>query len=853
VKLVERDRELASLVSALDRARHGRGTTVLVSGEAGIGKSTLLAAFAERISDRARVYRGTCEDMLTPRPLGPFQDIARAAGAGWTDRDAVIDALLAEMAFTQRPAVVIVEDVQWGDQASIDVLRFLVRRVAGLPALLVATYRTEELPAAHPLLRVVAAIPTESVLRLPLPHLSDLAVAELAMAAGADPGPVVAAVGGNPFYLSEVLAAPSESVPASVLQAVQVRVAALPPQCRAALEVLSVLPTEAEQPLLDALFPVQSVLDPAEAMGVLLPSVRGMRFRHELARRAVESSLTRSRRRAAHTVVLEALAAIDADPSRLVHHAVAVADDAAIAQYAVLALAPAQQARAHREVARFAELALAHGAHTGPERADLHGLAARARYALNEFGAAASHADRAVELWDADRSAPLALGEALLISARMSSLVAEPGPARSKATRAVKVLEPLGPSRVLALAYSTMGAQNAVQTQFARALTWTDRALGLAAEVDAQDVRSHALGYRGVAKVSSGDESGYADLREAIAIAERLDHAEYLTVSAHNLAVMYLRAVRVQDAAPLLERAAEVAREHNLDTAWFRIEAQRCQCLILQGHWQAAEHRLRALVGGAADPGANAVNPLAFLGRLLARRGDSGAAGLVERAWALATATGEDQKLAVAAGARLEHRWLTCDAETVLAEGEALRQLAIRAGHRFLHAEVLRYLRRAGAAVDPFPGCPPAFAAGIRGDWAEAAHLWAEAGVPYERALELSESGDPAALREALAVLDGLGARATAQLIRRHARRAGVQSVPRGPRTSTRVNPGRLTDRQLEVLTLVAEGRTNAEIAERLVLSRRTVDNHVAAVLRALGVGSRRDVPRAAAALGMRR
>jgi DNA-binding NarL/FixJ family response regulator len=152
--------------------------------------------------------------------------------------------------------------------------------------------------------------------------------------------------------------------------------------------------------------------------------------------------------------------------------------------------------------------------------------------------------------------------------------------------------------------------------------------------------------------------------------------------------------------------------------------------------------------------------------------------------------------------------------------------------------------------VDAPAGCPPEFALGIAGDWAGAAERWRSLGAPYERALELAASDRQPELLEALAVLDRLGAEAAATLVRRDLRRMGVSHLPRRPRPRTRANPAGLTDRQLEVLALLAEGLTNAEIADRLVVSVRTVDHHVAAILAKLGVGSRREAARAAATLG---
>ncbi|HZB58175.1 MAG TPA: AAA family ATPase, partial [Actinomycetota bacterium] len=762
-------------------------------GEAGIGKTSLLQEFADGAWPTARVLVGACEDLLTPRPLGPFRDMARDAGglAGLAgdDRDAFLDALLAEMAFTQRPAVVIVEDAHWADAASLDIVRYLARRIERLSALLVVSYRDEELRDDHPFARMVAALAGPSVLRIELEGLSDEAVAELAAAAGLDPGPVVAAVGGNPFYLTEVLAAPGAAVPPSVRHAVRARFASLPASCRSSLERLAVVPSGAEPWLVRSLVEDPAALEPAERRGMVVSAQGRVRFRHELARRAVELSLPSSRRMDHHRRALAALAVGGAEPSRLVHHAVAAADDQAVAaaddqavaRNAAAAARDAAGSSAHREAAAFARLALEHEAlFDRLEVARLHGLAALALYARNQFGDAAEHADRAVELWDTAGSAPLELGEALLISARMSTLRADPAAARAKALRALGILEAHPPSRALALCYSTLCSQDTMQARFDTALGWCKRALEVAERVGSLDVVSHALGYRGLSKVSLGDDAGLADLERALEVADRLGHGDYVTVAAHNLAVILIRIGRVREARQALEVGERAAREHALDTALFRIEAQQCHVLLIEGSWDEAERRLRRLLRRSEDPGANLVNPLAFLGRILARRGDPEAAGLIERAWRLASATGEDQKMAVAAGARIEHAWIEGDDDRVRAIGGELLELAVRAQHRYLRGEVLRYLRRVGEPVAPFDGCLAPFADGITGDWAAAAAGWERIGNPYHQALELTEAPDLEAALRGLGMLDRLGAVATASLVRRRLRRGGARGIPGG-------------------------------------------------------------------------
>ena len=143
-----------------------------------------------------------------------------------------------------------------------------------------------------------------------------------------------------------------------------------------------------------------------------------------------------------------------------------------------------------------------------------------------------------------------------------------------------------------------------------------------------------------------------------------------------------------------------------------------------------------------------------------------------------------------------------------------------------------------------------AYAAQIKGRWAEAAELWRQAGCPFERALALAE-GDEAAVRESFAILEGLGATATLAALRERLRMAGMRGVPRGPRTTTAANPAGLTKREMDVLLLLAKGLPNAEIARRLVRSEKTVDHHVSAILSKLAVRSRTEAASTAHRLGL--
>jgi DNA-binding CsgD family transcriptional regulator/tetratricopeptide (TPR) repeat protein len=854
MELVERSEQLRALREALASAAAGSGRIVLLSGEAGVGKTSLLRAFMAEVGDRARVLYESCEDLSTPRTLGPFRDLARYGDLALpaVDRDTIIDTLIEQMSFAMRPTVIVVDDIHWADDASLDVVRYLVRRTPNLPAVLVLSYRDEAVGPSHPLRRIAGSLTRSEATRIPLRELSREAVARLATAAGWDPDQVIELVGGNPFYLAEVLAWPGAGVPPSVRDAVLSRLAQLPAETVGVIEVLSVVPGGAEPELAARISSGSSqLLDVALQAGVLEESGPQVRFRHELARRAVAESLPYARRIECHRLVLEALLASDADASLIVHHAAAAANDALVAAFAPPAARAALNADSYREAASFAQLALHVPANDEPaERARLHGYAARALFALGRFGEAAEHADHAVVAWDSLGKQPVELGEALLISARLSTAIADPKAARLKAERALAVLEPLGPTRELALCYATLGSQDALQAQFRTAIDTCNAAIELAEGLGLLDVRSRALCYRGISRLPLGDEGGFADLREAVRIAEQIDHGDYLTGSAHNLSVAFIRSARHTEALPYLDLAMRAARDHGLTRAQFHIEGQQCHVLLLTGQWAEAERQLRALLDGDGDLGSTVVAPLAYLSRLLARRGDPQAGTLIERAWRIAEATAEDHKQATAGAPRIELAWLRGDDAAVRRLGWWLVNLAIDVRHSYLRAEGLRYLKRIGEQVAPFDGCPAPFAAGLTGDWATAAELWAEATNPYERALELVESPDPAIAFDGLRELDQLGAVATAARVRQRLRERGVPGIPRGPRPSTRSRPGNLTARQAEILTLVGDGLTNAEIAERLVLSKRTIDNHLAAILDRLSVTSRHSAVEVARRLG---
>jgi DNA-binding CsgD family transcriptional regulator/tetratricopeptide (TPR) repeat protein len=857
-RLLERESQLDVLVDSVADAAAGHGSTVLVTGDAGIGKTTLVRAFADRVDDRARLMLAASDDLTTPRTLGPLRDAAAGtqgplATALADDRtaDGVFPALMEELA-QRRPTVLVVEDVHWADDATVDVLGYAARRVEPVGAVLVLTLRDEEVGPSHPLHRLLGALAGYTVHRLALAPLSRRAVRTLAAGTGRDGATLHELTRGNPFYVTEALAAPPDEVPASVSDAVLARLRRLDPEARDALERLSVVPSHVGAGLATKLLgPDVDALVAAELAGMIELRPEGLAFRHEIARRAVEQSLPELRRRSLNQDVVDALRAEDRpERARLMHHAAQAGDVETVLAVGPGAAREAARAGSHRQ-------ALAHFESVVPHTAT---LPARERAAiLDDYGWELYNAHRFREAVDASDQAArtyerlgdrVALGLCLVRASRHLFMAGETDAAEDSAGRAVLILEDAGDDAALAHATLYRGAILALTDPSGEAVAVLERARRLARRSQRADLAALCLNYLGIARFESGDPAGLDNVRDSIAVATAGGHHEEAARGYTNLAELLLRTGRLDELERCVHDGLAFTRERGFWSHAYNLEVHRCLLLLRRGQWDAAEQGLRRLVEDVDDPGMLYAYSVPWLGRLLARRGDPAAGEMLDGAWRQAQRHRLLLGLAYAGIARVEWAWLAGEPDVAAAVADVLLPRTEHPGAAPFRGELLRYLARSGIAAQPFAGCPERYAAGLRGDWRAAAAAWRDVGDPYEEALELVESGEAQSTLQGLRTLAGLGAAPAAAHARDRLRMMG-ERVPRGPRAVTRSNPAGLTERQLAVLALLREGLTNAEIADRLVLSVRTVDHHVAAVLGKLGVRSRRDAAAAARDLGV--
>jgi DNA-binding CsgD family transcriptional regulator len=290
--------------------------------------------------------------------------------------------------------------------------------------------------------------------------------------------------------------------------------------------------------------------------------------------------------------------------------------------------------------------------------------------------------------------------------------------------------------------------------------------------------------------------------------------------------------------------------EHDIGTFGICLRGERTGTLVMLGRWDESAALSRELLTRSQASPVNRISPLTSLGEILARRGQPGAQEHLDEAMRSADATTIPSHILRVRLARAEACWLQGRDADARREAELADDVSTD-GDRWERGMIAVWLRRTGSARPPRGELAEPYRQQIDGDWEQAARRWTQLGCRYEAALALLESGEEAALREALGIFTDLDAVAAAGVTRQAMRERGVRSIPAGPRAATRAHPLGLTRREHEVLDLIVDGRTNAEIAGQLFISAKTVDHHVSAVLAKLGVPDRNAAAAHAARLGV--
>jgi DNA-binding CsgD family transcriptional regulator/tetratricopeptide (TPR) repeat protein len=793
-----------------------------------------------------------CEALEPPVPLAPILDmhdgltepVREALDRGGAAAE--LRRLMLEDLRHSGATLMVLEDAHGADTATLDLLRYLGRRLRGVPALVVVSFRAEELGPTHPLRVLAGDLATSPVVqRVSLPRLSERGVRALLAGSPLDPVLVHRRTGGNPFLVTELRAAGTDEVPASVRDVMLARVARLSTPAREMVEALACLGGNEAPAVVAAVagHPVER-LDDSVVAGLVVVADGKVAFRHDLNRDAVLASLApsrdaRLRRRALRT--LERMSPGRVPAARLAEYAARAGDDTRCRRYSMAAAEEAAGIGAHREAAaqytRVAELSVADAP---ADRARLAERIGQHSYLADDLETSleawTDAADQWHELGDSVRESAALVGLSItaLLGARWVPRGAE---ACERAVRLLEVDGFEGPEAALAWAIraklAVMGFRNR------DAVSWAERALQLCGQRTADVVpRALALMAKGAAVAQLGDASGLGLMETAVRLTTVHGHVEEAGLAyfwLHHVAVSQRRYSLAQR---WYDEALRFTSEHDQEVWRQWLRAYHARALMEQGHWDdAVAVATDVLRAAKVDDGRRMIS-LVVLGRIGARRGDATAVGLLEEARSAMTPAESvvgwlvGSVPALAEAAHCAGRPM--EAVTLLAE--SLPDAIARAEPWSL-GEMAYWLWRAGRPTTAPAAAAEPFAAMITGHSEDAARQWRALGCPYEAALALSDAGNEGALREAVRVFDSLGAQPARQEAARRLRHLGSPSPRRS--TSSRDRSGALTPREAEVLELLRDGFRNAEIADRLCLSRRTVEHHVAAILRKLGVTDR--------------
>jgi DNA-binding CsgD family transcriptional regulator len=845
MELLERERNLADLAEWLAGVAERGGCVALVGGEAGIGKTALLQKFSTQ-QRQARILWGACDALFTPQPLAPLLDVARqtqgallAAINSGANRDVIFTATLDEL---ERPGTLLIfEDMHWADEATLDLLKYLGRRIHRTQALLAVTYRDDEVGPRHPLRFVIGDLPRASTRRMTLSPLSGSAVAQLAKRAGQSAKDLYSITGGNPFFVTEVLAAVADTVPATVHDAVLVRAARLSPAAREIAELVCVVPGKAEPWLVDqTIRSDDAAIEDCLSIGMVRSEDGALAFRHELARRALEDSLSQPRKQFLHTKVLATLAARpDIAAARLAHHADGACDTEQVRRFAPVAARQAASVGAHREAVSHFQLALRHAQDlSADERAHLQEQLSYEYYLTSQHVRAIESRRSAMEIWRAS-GARMKEGVSLQWLSRMSWFAGRREEADRYGAEAVATLESLPPSPGLARAYSNRAQLDMEAHETDSAINWAQRAIKLVEPWANDEILSDALNTLGTTRLIAGDTAGWADLERSLQLALAGGYQAQVARAYVNLCAMAVSRCQYRQASGYVRQGLEYCERHDLDPWWLYLVAYSARMKFEQGDWSGAGDDVEAVLRHSRTTAVTRIPTLRILGHLRIRRGDPGASGPLEEARALSGKIPELQRIGTLAAAHAEAAWLAGDHAGVIRAAQPAYELVRQRKDPRMKGELAAWLWRVGALDQHPTDIAEPYALEISADWRGAARVWEEVGCPYEHACVLAWYGGEREQRQALTILEQLGAAPAAQALRKQMRAHGIRRIPRGARSSTQSNTHGLTAREAEILSLLSDGLRNAAIAKRLFVSTRTIDHHVSAILLKLGVKSR--------------
>lgn len=862
MELIEREGFLSALHNIFNATRDGEGHTVFVCGEAGIGKTSLVKKFSKEINRRHKVLLGTCDALFAPRPLAPVYDILlglrneKPAGYnGVADRAEFFTDVFLELKKQDQSFLIVFEDIHWADEATLDFIKFLARRITQLPCLFILTYRDNEIHPKHPLRNVLGQLIPGSFTKMELPLLSRQAVEKLADARGISGKDIYSISGGNPFYVCELLASYNEEIPDSIRDSILSAYNNCDEKSKTIWNILSVIPTAFEVDYLKKIIPDYE----KEAAlwlhyKILVVENNCIAFKHELFRKTIESILSPFEKIEIHRNILrEFLPGFEANNEieRIVHHAKNANEYELVVRYAPIAARKAANLGAHIEAAKLYFTAIEYYQQKDKDvLVQLYEAYAYECYLTNQVKEAIIYTARSYDIWK-EKGETEKIGNSLRFLSRLWWFDGNRKNAERYAELSIAAFDKGNSSKAHAMALSNMSQLYMLADKIAASVSWGEKAIAMAKEINDVEILAHAL--NNVGTVLSNNESsrqkGLAMLQESLDISLNNEFQEHVARAYTNQGSLGVKFKLYEFSEKALTGGIQYCEERDLNSWTTYMLSWKSRLYLETGKWTEAYSIAEKLLAKETYPPVR-ISVLVVKALIQMRKGEGNPVEVLQEAYKLAIGALEVQRLIPVLTACLEWEWLTGSSFVEQKDFDSLVNMIRESDNSSDNNSFIFWLLKTRDIAINDMELSECYKANNSKEAKKSAMIWEKLGCPYEQAIMLFET-DEEGKREALSIMLELGAEATAEKLKQQMRDAGIKSIPRGMRKSTQSNPANLTQREIDIVTLLKDGLQNKEIADKLYISPKTVDHHISSILFKLDVNSRSKAAQEASRLGI--
>ncbi|NOX94604.1 MAG: LuxR family transcriptional regulator [Alphaproteobacteria bacterium] len=804
---------------------------------------------------------GMCDALFTPQALGPVYDIALGLPDGIRKlamRSAkpveLFPMILSELG---KPGanILIIEDIHWADYATLDFIKYIGRRISILSALLIVSFRNDEIVDSHPAHSVFGDLPPKNTVRLDVIPLSLAAVETMSQSSAYDSKELHFITGGNPFFVSELLSSQTDNttIPISIKEAVNTRLNRLSIEERQFLEFASIIPGAINIKLLEQALPNAELLAMAcVGRSLLKKDVDGsLRFRHELARLATHARIASGKAQQYHVAILKVLLSQDdsALTSQIVHHAAGAGDSESVLIHGPIAANHAASIGSHREAAGHLATALKFVDKASTEQAAIlyEQWAYEAGLALSIDEDVIEARRHAVTLWRA-LGRMEKVGDNLRWLSRLLWYRGEAAQANRYADEAVRILENEAPSKEKAMAFSLRSQMHVLNGRMELAIEWGERALKTSANLDTPDIKIHALNNIGTAKIFRGNTQGLDDMNESLRLAKLHHYHEDAARVYTNLAEYAVEFKDFDLAEKVLSDGIAFDTQHDLDAWTFYLIGRLAQLRLEQGRLSEAVTVAEGVLERKNQTLLMKLPALTVLAKAKLRLGAKDSSNHLQLALENALSTDEPQYIMPIRSALIEKAWYD-DTHNVAEEHfEATLPLLSESSSAWVIGEFFFWARKCGLALPDWAAriLPEPYQIYNQGKKHEAFRAFKMLKTDYAAAACICDSNHESDLLEAYELARGLQSHTLIEKIKQAASIAGLNAAYfkkiRGPYRANQRHPLNLTQKELQVLGHLVNGSGNQKIADELSRSKRTIENHVASIFRKMNTENRIEV-----------